>query len=402
MTLELIQVASQIEKLVEKLTKSAEERNARFSLALGLLQSKGDDLAWIKNRILSSHTTWLPAEPLEKLTSNHSPEPCPAEHTVFSTDGSHIDVDRHSPVRCYLINIGMVLLNYGSDSTAEIESEALVYAEDSDLKIVDNLNSNNYVEVSGGLLGAKRSIEELRHLDKVASGLKTETPSLGLLDGTLVLWNLAGKDTPDFIRERLITETFLPILDHLKELNKERKIAVASYISLPRSTEVVNILRLLLCPHSAVNCDLNCRNLERVRIPCSPLDGIEDGEIFGSILKPGERSGLFLSRSSIMEKYGEHRIGFFYLKLEQEVVRVEMPAWVWGDCTLLNMVHAIILRQTRLGAGYPVVLQEAHERAVITGSDREAFRHLLETYLISKKLPVSYSEKSRSKRTRWV
>lgn len=402
MGLDLTQVAPQIERLADKLVKGSEEKYHNLNLALQLMRNKGDDSAGIKERLLSSQTTWLAAEPAEKLTVRHAPLAHSPENIIFSTDGSHIDVDRHIPVNCYLINIGKVVLNYQRNSSAEIDSEAILYAEDPDLKIIDPANSNSYVEVSGAVLAVKRFMEELRYLNEIAERLDVQVPALGLLDGTLVLWQLAGKDTPGFIRDMFITRTLLPLLDNLQRISQQKKMAIASYISLPRSREVVNILRLLLCPHTPVNCDFNCRHLENKKIPCSSLNTVEDKEIFDAILQPWERSCLFLSRSSIMGNYNGHRIGFFYLKLEQEVVRIEIPAWVWDNNILLNLVHSLTVRQCVLGKGYPVALQEAHEKAVITGMDREAFRHLLETSLNSKQLPVNYSEKSRSKRIRWV
>ena len=54
------------------------------------------------------------------------------------------------------------------------------------------------------------------------------------------------------------------------------------------------------------------------------------------------------------------------------------------------------------GHGYPVALAEAHEKAVITGADRELFWQMVETSLVGEHLPTPTSAKSRSKKTRWV
>ena len=58
--------------------------------------------------------------------------------------------------------------------------------------------------------------------------------------------------------------------------------------------------------------------------------------------------------------------------------------------------------QCRRGYGYPVVLSEAHERAVVNAADRELFRRLVETALTERRLPASTSAKSWSKRARWI
>ena len=69
---------------------------------------------------------------------------------------------------------------------------------------------------------------------------------------------------------------------------------------------------------------------------------------------------------------------------------------------LLNLTHTLILDQCRRGDGYPVVLSEAHEQAVVTGSDRRSFAQLVDEALDSQKLPVYTSQKNRSKRLRWI
>ena len=42
----------------------------------------------------------------EGLLSSIAPPDLPADWTALSVDGSHIDVDRHLPLRCHLINLG--------------------------------------------------------------------------------------------------------------------------------------------------------------------------------------------------------------------------------------------------------------------------------------------------------
>jgi len=120
-------------------------------------------------------------------------------------------------------------------------------------------------------------------------------------------------------------------------------------------------------------------------------------------LEPGERSALFVSPSKIVkEHYGEHRIYFFYLRLEEEVARVETPRWVAENGELLDMVHTLVLDQCCRGQGYPVALSEAHEQAVVTTADRAEFWQLVESLCVEEKIPTLTSAKSFSKRTRWV
>jgi NurA-like 5'-3' nuclease len=131
--------------------------------------------------------------------------------------------------------------------------------------------------------------------------------------------------------------------------------------------------------------------------------GIQDRELFSSLLEEGERSPLFISQSSVVRKYyGNHQIYFFYLRVDEEIARVEIPEWVAMDEGLLDLTHSLVADQCRRGQGYPVALSEAHEQAVVTTADRENFWQLVESSLILESLPTPTSGKSRSKRTRWV
>ena len=72
------------------------------------------------------------------------------------------------------------------------------------------------------------------------------------------------------------------------------------------------------------------------------------------------------------------------------------------DKGLLGLVHSLVLDQCQRGQGYPVALSEAHEKAVVTGADREQFWQLVESSLVDERLPTLSSAKSFSKRTRWI
>jgi NurA-like 5'-3' nuclease len=131
--------------------------------------------------------------------------------------------------------------------------------------------------------------------------------------------------------------------------------------------------------------------------------GVQDRELFSNLLGRGERSAVFISQSSVVQKrYGAHQVYFFYLRLDDEVARVELPQWVAMDESLLGLVHSLVLDQCRRGQGYPVALSEAHEKAVVTGADREQFWQLVESSMFEEHMPTLSSAKSLSKRTRWV
>ena len=402
MSLDLNQLAAQIDGMAASLKAEEENWKGCLGRALEILHLQSADLDSLRRKIESSKTSWLVAGVSVQLVGSLQPPPCPSDFAVIASDGSHIDVDRHSPARCYLINIGSATLLYGQDPDAILRSQPTLYASKQDLTIVNPLGSDEQ-RVEGGLLGIKRAVAECLALAELGEELSPEFPAVALLDGSLIMWGLAGHAYPEYVRTELLENSFLPALDRIKEVSQKTGLALASYISLPRSTDVVNALRVAICPHDPPDCDRHCpRSSPSSKRECDAVAGVRDRDLFYALLEPGERSATFLSRSSVVrDYYGHHEVCFFYLKADEEIARVEFPRWV-EERGLVDLVHALILDQCRRGQGYPVALSESHEQAVVTSADREQFRHLVELALAEHRLPTTTSEKNMSKRTRWI
>ncbi|MFC2048212.1 DNA double-strand break repair nuclease NurA [Chloroflexota bacterium] len=399
MSLDLTKVVTQVAEMVTRLKAGSTERQERLNRALDVLGDKSTDIDSLKKKIISSKTTWLVAGLVDGLDQHYKAPPLPTEFAVLATDGSHIDVDRHQSTRCYLINIGSVVLHYGAKPDAVLSSFPRLYAGDEDLVITPAGARGREQPIEGTLLGVKRSVDECQRLAELATELPLASSALALLDGTLILWGLEAY--PEFVTEALLDKDLLVHLDQMRKLNKDKRLALASYISFPRSTDVVNALRVAICPKEAVDSDRDCPTCETRE--CYAVAGVRDRELFSNILGQGERSALFISQSSIVRKrYGEHCIYFFYLRVDDEIARVEIPQWVARDENLLTLTHSLVLDQCQRGQGYPVALSEAHEQAVVTGADRENFWQLVESSLVEEHLHTPTSAKSQSKRTRWV
>ena len=385
--------------MVARLKAGGTERQKRLNYALDVLHNWSADLEPLRAKIASSKTTWLVAGLVNGLDRCHKAPPTPTEFAVIATDGSHIDVDRHRSTRCYLINIGTVILHYGASPSATLDSFPCLYAGDGDMVIVPAGVRGREQPIEGTLLGIKRSVDECQRLAELAAELPSDSSTLALLDGSLILWGLEAY--PEFVTEALLDKGYLSYLNNIRKLNNGKRLALASYISFPRSTDVVNALRVALCPHDQPDCDRYCpQNKQR---DCDMVAGVQDRELFINLLGQGERSARFISQSSIVQKhYGVHQVYFFYLKVGSEIARVEIPKWVAIDKSLLNLTHTLVLDQCQRGQGYPVALSEAHEKAVVTGADREQFWQLVESSLVEEHLPSLSSAKSWSKRTRWV
>ena len=397
MALDLSKIVNQITGMVDSLKAHRDEKRQQLLHAVAILNSQSNNMEQLSKKIEGSKVTWLVARLVEPIDRHYQPQAAPKEFTVIATDGSHIDVDRHHPTQCYLINVGGVVLHYGAKLEAALDSVPHLYASDEELFITSPEMQGREQPVEGALLGIKRGVEECKRLAELCAELPAGQTGVGLIDGSLIMWSLAAY--PDFIGDIMLEKGFLTYLEQIRKLNQNREIPIASYISYPRSNDVVNALRVALCPRETVDSDKcqECKTRE-----CDFAAGVRDRELFNEILSPGERSALFISPSTIQKRYGKHLVYFFYLRLDEEIARIEIPQWVAQDEKGLNLVHTLVLDQCKRGQGYPVVLGEAHEKAVITGADRENFWQMVEAQLITEHLPTSGSAKSQSKKTRWV
>ncbi len=400
MSLDLSKLVGQIVDLATSLKSKAGERQTKLEFALKILRSSAADLDTLKRKVEASKTTWLVPGLKEDIDSGKEAPNCPADFLVLASDGSHIDVDRHQSAHCFLINIGIAQLQYGRNPDAQLLSFPTLFFKDKDVVIA--ADDGRQIPIEGQLLGIKRGIEECRWLAERLHELDVDLPILALVDGSLILWRLAEKVYPDFVIRELLVDSFLKYLSQLKGLSRRRQTAIASYISYPRSTEVINLLRLSICPHPIVDCDRYCSGKFEHR-ECDAVGSLLDRDLFSRLLAPGQRSALFSSRSSVVVKYyGENEVNFFYIRLNGEVARVEVPLWVAEDEKLVGLVHSIILAQCQGGLGYPVALSEAHEQAVVNAADRGQFWELVEQVMIEDGILLESSAKNESKRARWI
>ena len=400
MPLDLDSVAAQLDSMGNHLQSQGVDANNRLDRAIEVFASAGAEV--INNKREQGKVTWLvPALPRD-VSTHHPPTPPPPDYRALAVDGSHIDVDRHLPVRCVLVNIGKVALQYGANPEARLDSHPRLYQGPEEMAIIDPDGAREQ-PLEGPLLGIKRSVDEVVALAELTEENTDDIPTLALIDGSLILWGLTGQAYPEYVRQSLLIEGLLPALDRLKAVAQERPLAIAAYVSLPRSTEVVNAMRLAVCPYEPVDCDGHCGRLRPGQRPCDAVGGLLDRDLFARTLGAGERSAVFTSTSSIVQGYyGGHAVAFYYLNAGEEVARVEVPIWVAEDETLLSLSHSLVMDQCHKGLGYPAAIMEAHEQAVIGTPERETFRRMVEDTLADRRLPVYTSEKARSKRLRWL
>ena len=387
MPLDLSSISNQISRMGDEVVSL--DRDARVAEACQRLHTLDPEDLRARLAAAGFHTSWLVARPTGTLTSTYPPAQCPRNFSVVASDGSFISPDRHNPVRYYVVNTGSVLLSYGTHSDAELTAQGRLYYEEDDLYIPHDYK---ILPVEGARLGIRMAILELQALLDLAQ--KAPTPIVALRDGSLIFWALQAEE--EEVRERFLRE-LVAILDQFRD----RDIPLASYISYPNGRDVVNALRVGICPDVPVSCD-NCSDRQEKREPtCESLGQVIDRWVFERELPVGYRSNPFESSSPILRHYGEHNwIGFFYLNVGGEIARLEAPRWVLQDERNLGLLHAVAYDQCQRGRGYPPALKEAHEQAVITATERQVVEDLVEETLMSRNVYLARSAKDTHKRER--
>ena len=112
--------------------------------------------------------------------------------------------------------------------------------------------------------------------------------------------------------------------------------------------------------------------------PCKDVDHVLDTQIASTFLNQNFRSTIFYSNSKVVDLYPEHlKPCFVYLNIGKEIIRLEFPIWIVAKPECLDLICKIAIDQSIKGQGYPVVLSEAHEQAVIKGFDKDFFYQLI-------------------------
>ena len=91
----------------------------------------------------------------EGLLGSQPPPQVPQDWTALSVDGSHIDVDRHLPLRCHLVNLGGCAITYGQNHGCQLFSEPTLAVDDDDLYLRAPNGASGKTLIAGPLLGER-------------------------------------------------------------------------------------------------------------------------------------------------------------------------------------------------------------------------------------------------------
>ncbi len=359
-------------------------RREQLRVAESALAEAGERWEALREAVRRAKPQELVADMREAPTAAYAASERPTPVTVVATDGSQIYPDRHVEPTCFLVNVSQVAFQYGTTEPPLLTATPRFHYRQRELAPhFDEVLATMTTEV----VSAIRDDYELRELLSTARAARRPgRPLVALADGTLIRWMIRGMRNRSLEREliRRYTEKLQGFMDD--------ELPLASYISMPGNTEVVHLLQFFL------DSDL-ADEASDVR-----LDGLVDRALFARTLAPGERSAVFASTSHIQREYPEgNAICYFYLHVPSawgvgEIGRVEVPQWVADRPALLDLIHSVVLSECRKGDGYPMILSEAHEQAVVRAPEREQFYRMIERQLQRAGLATNGSRKQHAKR----
>jgi hypothetical protein len=371
--LDLSRLRDQLDAFEDYGAEVRDRRAEQRTRARAALQACAEQWRDVRAAVEAAEPRQLVAAMRESPVKTASAPSRPTPVTVVATDGSQIYPDRHVDPTFFLLNVSQVGFQYGTREEPLLATTPRLRFQDDLSAHVDDVLGAMTTE----LVSALRDEMELELLLDAARTARTEgRPLVALADGTLIRWMIRG------MNDEAAEEELIARYTNLLEAFQRDGLPPASYVSMPATTEVVNLLRF-------VGGELAAPAPEGMAVtPETPsLDGLLDRHVFDAVLDPGERSATFGSTSHIQRAYPEgSAVCYFYLKVPSpagpgEMGRVEVPEWVAADPALLDRIHATVLRECEKGDGYPLALSEAHERAVIRASERDAFFRLMERRL---------------------
>lgn len=376
------EIQQQVEAYAGRMVELFDRR--REALAAGLAVFNGElSENWMKWKELAfNNTHHLVPDFDEAPNTVYSVRENPIPAVLLSSDGSQVFPSRHEIAPLALITISRIRIDYHHyQDTPLLDCQASVFLQEDFNEIVGENREIPFED----LVSDRRTLEELNALAELAeeqSRKDRNIPVVALSDGSLILWRLAERFEFDY--EKRFVQRYIETLKRFQQC----QVPTAGYISSSNSREVVNLVRLVQQSSTAKS------------IPVTSSDPLlTDTELFSRVLKKGTRSTLFHSQSRIVkEKYAEQKISYFYLHGGSEIAKVEIPHWIASDKARVDEIAAYCFQQAQIGGGYPIVLSEAHERAVVRGPDRETFFSLVEESLRKKGYDPTCTAKQLRKR----
>jgi hypothetical protein len=384
MTLDLAALIADLQVMSETMVEVDQTRRSALQIARERLKTYADALDDIHKKVKitrEQNLHWRGSYPAtdEPLDARHPCPALPSRVNIIANDGSQVPIDRHAATLFYALNIGYVIYPYGTDGPPHVETCPSLHFRDEEI-----LDESGEL-IPNAVVNARRTVREMENLADVATAYAQFEPPLVVLSDGPLIWVQPGR-TP---RERRANLT--PYLASLECL-KKAQAALGGYVDRPRSNGVLSLLQLAT---------LRPEELTRERLDHNDMIGLTDARLFAHLLRPAERSALFIRQSPMNALYAERdqEIWHFYLNVSDDppqplIVRIEIPRWVGENPPALDLLHAAVCQQCGIVGTYPYVLARAHELALISSDERRDLETMVAGALRRQGLEVYTSEKA--------
>jgi hypothetical protein len=392
MTLELERLTAEIEEMVVSANNEQRTRQRLVDEALDKMHASATDWERIDSCLARALTRvdrkkYRSARPLdtnEPLDAAVAPPPSPGEATIVATDGSQILPDRHAAYLYSLINVGVFVYSHGrSDAPAQFTRPVLDYPGKT------KGNDGRFVE-NGAIVNLRRDRAEIEVLARVSwdYGEGAEL-LLAILDQGLLYWPAVGASDTE-------GERVLRAWQEAMTAVRESGGMLAGYIANPGKRSVLTLLNTL---------DIDQPEFDLSTLTTrDPTIGLTDTALFSQILKPGQRSKVFVDVSAhndgFRDRDAHNEVCFFYLnpgRAGRQIARIDLPIGIAGDNEALQAVHALIYDQCQILGDYPYALARADEVAVVGRRDQESLNTMIENMMQRGGLAESVTAKQGAK-----
>ena len=135
MALDLGLTTYQLLSALDGLAPNIQSRSRRLDDAVDRALTVSSDEAAFRTAAVGRRPYIAARTGPEGLLGSRPPPQGPQDWTALSVDGSHIDVDRHLPLR-HLINLGGCAITYGQNHGCQLFSEPTLAVDDADLYLL--------------------------------------------------------------------------------------------------------------------------------------------------------------------------------------------------------------------------------------------------------------------------
>ncbi|MCO5186881.1 MAG: DNA double-strand break repair nuclease NurA [Anaerolineae bacterium] len=331
------------------------------------------DLSLEKAVSIVDQQKYRAARPLtqtEPLNAGIAPAPPPPQATFISVDGSQTMPSRHQSYPYFLINIGGIIYERGTDQAPEIFSDPQLYFHGDD----EETDDKDFTAVAVTVL---RDMAEIKLLARTVWENRTATaPLLAILDQRLQYWPIGVQDS---VAQQDAVKRWVEAMAIMQQCGAW----LAGYIERPETGAIITLLYTL---------DMGTQDFKPERLIERPQ--MSDAAIFRRVLQPGERSCVFeiVNNSTNYSKFQEknQEICFFYYCPPGlgDIARVDVPKWAAQQPEVIAQIHALLDDQCSQLGSYPYILTRADEVAVVRGDDRDYLDRLVQSELQRRGLTV--------------